>query len=129
MEVYHNLTEALLNQANGITNLNSRVIMHEPNGNIGIELGRLRLAPCKVSRPELSLFYNALFQCAAVQAAGGLVFTDQLHQAGVTVARHGCELALYLLSVPFVTICELDLAKAGSLQCDLSLFKVFHFKC
>lgn len=41
METYHNLTETLLNKANGITNLSSHVILHETKSNRGIELDRL----------------------------------------------------------------------------------------
>ena len=36
METYHNLTESLLNRANGITNLSSHVILQETKSNTGV---------------------------------------------------------------------------------------------
>ena len=41
METYHSLTENLLKQAKGISNLNSHVILHETKSNTGIVLDRL----------------------------------------------------------------------------------------
>ena len=41
METYHNLTETLLNRANGITNLSSHVILQETKSNTGVVLDHL----------------------------------------------------------------------------------------